>query len=142
MKEDVNQIQNKKKYFVTILLQKTPTGMENGDSYVEKLDENLSEEGKTIEPSLDKKNKQTKITKRWQRQPKRQRTHSHRDTSISDMDVPCMNTSKSVTGLKISSICYANVLYKDEYFPGKIENVNGKQYDVSTMTLSTGKSFR
>ncbi|KAF9405327.1 hypothetical protein HW555_013897 [Spodoptera exigua] len=84
------------------------------------------------------------ITKRQKRQPKRQRTHSHRDTSDSEMDVPLMklNTSKSVAGPKISLECYVIVLYEGEYFPGKVENVNEKQYEVSTMTLSTGNSFR
>ncbi|KAF9411724.1 hypothetical protein HW555_009553 [Spodoptera exigua] len=88
---------------------------ESGDSYVEEIDKDLSEG----------------ITKRQKRQPKQ-------------MDVPLMklNTSKSVAGPKISLGCYVIVLYEGEYFPGKVENVNEKQYEVSTMTLSTGNSFR
>lgn len=73
---------------------------ESGDSFVEeeacRIDEDLLEgKEKTIELSLDKKNKRKGITKRQKRQPKRQRTHSHRDTSDSEMDVPLMKLIES-----------------------------------------------
>ncbi|KAF9405328.1 hypothetical protein HW555_013898 [Spodoptera exigua] len=74
----------------------------------------------------------------------KKKTRIKRKNTIGKMDVPLMklNTSKSVAGPKISLECYVIVLYEGEYFPGKVENVNEKQYEVSTMTLSTGNSFR
>ena len=34
------------------------------------------------------------------------------------------------------------VKYEGEYFPGTVENIDGDLYEISTMTFSTGNTFR
>lgn len=61
------------------------------------------------------------------------------------MDVPLnILPIKTVAGPKkrLTSGCYVIVMYEGEYFPGKVESISKNQYEVSTMTLSTGNSFK
>lgn len=38
--------------------------------------------------------------------------------------------------------CYVIVIYENEYFPGRVENIDENQCEVSTMVLSSGNTFR
>ncbi|CAG4974149.1 unnamed protein product [Colias eurytheme] len=116
---------------------------ESGDSYVEDEDGESEADYQRLTSQYDQKSN-GHLSKGLS---KRRRTRSRECDTDSDMDVP-LNTlsSKKIRriGQKkyISKGCYVIVMYENEYFPGKVEDENKNQYEVSTMVLSTGNTFR
>lgn len=43
---------------------------------------------------------------------------------------------------KLSKGSYVIVLYEEQHFPGVIENSNKNEFEVSTMTFSTGNTYK
>ncbi|XP_063626422.1 uncharacterized protein LOC134798019 [Cydia splendana] len=44
--------------------------------------------------------------------------------------------------MKVTHGSYVIVLYEGQHFPGIVNNVNNNEYEVSTMTFSSGKSYK
>ncbi|CAH2097239.1 unnamed protein product [Euphydryas editha] len=64
--------------------------------------------------------------------------------SDSDSELPLAKSKSKAENLKMSLKKgeFVIVTYEGEYFPGKIENTDRERYEISTMKLSTGNSFR
>lgn len=60
------------------------------------------------------------------------------DLSDSEEDTIPLNTLAK----KNKKSKYVIIMYEGEYFPGIIKKAEGKQYEVSTMVLSKGNTFR
>lgn len=63
----------------------------------------------------------------------------HRSESLeSDKNIPLKDISLQL--LKINT--YVIIKYEGEYFPGMIKNIDNNSYEISTMVLSRGNTFR
>lgn len=99
------------------------------------------------EDSYDENNDNDYLAEFMKQQKKLQSQYLTKDSSDMDMDdapiseITALKTGKEHTkGIIPGS--YVIVKYEAEHFPGRVENVEGNQYEVSTMVLSLGSSFR
>lgn len=117
---------------------------EDGEvAYMERDDSEWNEQSDTKsneEEMIDQENKQL----RGSEQSKRKRSVT--EDSSSESVLPSSQISNSITNKKrnenLKRGSYAIVKYEGEYFPGEIVNIDKGLYEISTMVLSTGNSFR
>lgn len=76
-------------------------------------------------------------------QRKRKRSVTKDSSSESELPLTKVANSNNVSWNKnLKNGCYVIIKYEGEYFPGKIEKKEGGLYEISTMVLSTGNTFR
>lgn len=99
------------------------------------------------EDSYDENNDNDYLAEFMKQQKKLQSQYLTKDSSDMDMDdAPISEITALKTGNEhtkgIIPGSYVIVKYEGEHFPGRVENVQGNQYEVSTMVLPLESSFR
>lgn len=67
------------------------------------------------------------------------------DSDLENLPLSQIASSKVTKPNKNRKFCIGNfviIKYEGEYFPGKIESLRKNEYEISTMTLTTGNSFK
>ncbi|GBP49112.1 hypothetical protein EVAR_26821_1 [Eumeta japonica] len=74
--------------------------------------------------------------------PRKMRRLRIDSASDSDDNVPLLVHKSLEVTAKPKKGDYVIVRYEGAYFPGTVENTDGDLYEISTMTFSTGNTFR
>ncbi|CAG4937274.1 unnamed protein product [Parnassius apollo] len=117
--------------------------------YAESGDSEWNEDSDSIVENTEDKNKivtekrRLKLAFHKKPQKKSQRPLSHPGSDLENMPLSSLASSRGKVSVKdLKTGCYVIVTYEGEYFPGKIEDKDRGMYEISTMVLSTGNTFR